>query len=213
VDGTLVDTAELHFQAWVTLAHELDKPFTRADFAGTFGWRNPEIIPKLFGHGYDARQIDQLGHHKEDLYRAEAEKGVTLLPGVMALLNAVVKAGMRQAIGSSAPRRNIDMILQQTQTASHFSAIVAMEDTPRGKPDPAVFQLGAQKLGLPPHRCIVLEDAPVGIQAAKAAGMHAIGVTFIGHHSAEKLRAAGADRVVETLESVDMGLIMELLKG
>ena len=211
VDGTLVDTAELHFQAWLTLARELDKPFTRADFAGTFGWRNPEIIPKLFGHEYDARQIDQLGNRKEDFYRTEAEKGVTLLPGVKSLLDAVIKAGMRQAIGSSAPRRNIDMILQQTQTASHFAAVVAMEDTPRGKPDPAVFLLGAKQLGVPPHRCIVLEDAPVGIQAAKAAGMHAIGVTFSAHHPAEKLRSAGADRVVETLEGVDIERLIGLL--
>ena len=213
VDGTLVDTAELHFQAWLTLAREIDKPFIRGDFAGTFGWRNPEIIPKLFGHGYDARQIDQLGNRKENLYRAEAEKGVTLLPGVMTLLDAVIKAGMRQAIGSSAPRRNIDMILQQTKTASHFAAVVAMEDTPRGKPDPAVFVLGAKQLGVPPSRCIVLEDAPVGIQAAKAAGMHAIGVAFIAHHSAEKLRATGADRVVETLESVNIEQLLRLLEA
>src|SRR3974390_3050051 len=89
VDGTLVDTAELHFQAWVALARELGKPFTRADFAGTFGWRNPEIIPKLFGAGYDADAITQLGDHKEDLYRAEAEKGVALLPGVTELLAGI----------------------------------------------------------------------------------------------------------------------------
>src|SRR5580658_727747 len=116
VDGTLVDTAELHFQAWLALAAELGKPFTRADFAGTFGWRNPEIIPKLFGHDYTAEQIAQLGDRKEDLYRVEAAKGVALLPGVRLLLDAVIANGGRQAIGSSAPRRNIDMILDLTQT-------------------------------------------------------------------------------------------------
>ena len=103
VDGTLVDTAELHFQAWVALARELNKPFTRQDFAGTFGWRNPEIIPKLFGKEYDEAQIAQLGDRKEDLYRAEAAKGVALLPGVQALLDAIVEGGGQQAIGSSAP--------------------------------------------------------------------------------------------------------------
>jgi beta-phosphoglucomutase len=110
--------------------------------------------------------------------------------------------GARQAIGSSAPRRNIEMILRITETASKFAAVVAMEDTRRGKPDPEVFLLGAGKLGVPPERCIVLEDAPVGIQAAKAAGMRAVGVTFIAHHPAEKLLAAGADVVVPTLEDV-----------
>ena len=80
VDGTLVDTAELHFQAWCALAGELAKPFSRADFAGTFGWRNPEIIPRLFGTNYSAGEVTDLGNRKEDLYRAEAAKGVTLLP-------------------------------------------------------------------------------------------------------------------------------------
>ena len=211
VDGTLVDTAELHFQAWLTLARELGKPFTRADFAGTFGWRNPEIIPKLFGPEYGAKQINLLGDRKEDLYRAEAEKGVALLPGAKRLLDAVVASGARQAIGSSAPRRNIDLILRITQTAPLFSAVVAMEDTPRGKPDPEVFLLGAKQLGVLPERCIVLEDAPAGIQAAKAGGMRAVGVTFVGHHPAEKLQAAGADLVVKSLEEASVNRLLELL--
>ncbi len=211
VDGTLVDTAELHFQAWLTLAKELGKPFTRSDFAGTFGWRNPEIIPKLFGVTYSDDQIQQLGDYKEEICRREAAKGVALLPGVRALLDAVGAAGIAQAIGSSAPRHNIELILRDTQTAGCFAAIVALEDTRRGKPDPEVFLLGAKALAIPPPRCIVLEDAPVGIQAAKAGGMHAIGVTFVGHHSAKKLTAAGADLVVPSLEDVPLDRLLELL--
>jgi beta-phosphoglucomutase len=211
VDGTLVDTAELHFQAWAALGSEIGKPFTRADFAATFGWRNPEIIPKLFGKEYDDEQIRELGDEKEDLYRVEAAKGVELLPGVRTLLDAVAAAGGRQAIGSSAPRRNIDMLLRMTATNSSFAAIVAMEDTTRGKPDPEVFLLGAKKLGIPPARCIVLEDAPVGIQAAKAGGMRAVGVTFVGHHSVETLQASGADVVVPTLEMVTVERLLALI--
>lgn len=211
VDGTLVDTAELHFQAWVALAAELGKPFTRADFAATFGWRNPEIIPKLFGSDWTGAQIAELGDHKEDLYRTEAEKGVALLPGVGQLLEAVANAGGQQAIGSSAPRRNIDLILRMTGTAGRFAAIVAMEDTSRGKPDPEVFLLGARKLDVPADRCIVLEDAPAGVQAARAGGMRAVGVTFVGHHSEEKLRAAGADLVVRTLADVSAGQLRALV--
>src|SRR4051794_4607010 len=107
VDGTLVDTAELHYEAWQALARELDKPFTRGDFAGTFGWRNPEIIPKLFGWHYSEEEVTRLGDRKEDLYRAEAQKGVALLPGVRSLLDAARGGGAVQAIGSSAPRCNI----------------------------------------------------------------------------------------------------------
>jgi beta-phosphoglucomutase len=210
-DGTLVDTAELHFQAWAQLAKEIGKPFTRADFAATFGWRNAEIIPKLFGSEYDGPQIDRVGERKETLYRDEAKKGVELLPGVRSLLEAIAMAGGRQAIGSSAPRANLDLILRMTQTASLFTAVVSMEDVRKGKPDPEVFVKAAQKLGVLPERCIVLEDAPVGIQAAKAGGMHAVGVTFVGHHSAEKLQAAGADLVVPSLEQVNLDRLVRLI--
>lgn len=211
VDGTLVDTAELHFQAWCALARELDKPFTRADFAGTFGWRNPEIIPKLFGTNYTEADVARLGDRKEDLYRAEARKGVQLLPGVRTLLENVQRDGGLQAIGSSAPRRNLELILDLTETTSYFAAVVAMEDTRRGKPDPEVFLQAASKLGVSPERCVVLEDAPVGVQAARAGGMCAIGVTFVGHHPADRLRDAGADRVVSSLEQLDAPALYSLL--
>ncbi|MBM3995889.1 MAG: HAD family phosphatase [Planctomycetes bacterium] len=211
VDGTLVDTAELHFQAWLKLANELGKPFTRADFAGTFGWRNPEIIPKLFGTHYSEAEIADLGDYKENLYRAEAEKGVSLLPGVVALLHAIAAAGGKQAIGSSAPRRNIELILTMTNTGAHFAAVVALEDTRRGKPDPEVFLRGAEALDIDPNRCIVLEDAPVGVQAAKTGGMKAVGITFVGHHSAEKLRGAGADLVVNSLEHMTVRQLIDVI--
>ncbi len=213
VDGTLVDTAELHFQAWCALARELDQPFTRADFAATFGWRNPEIIPKLFAGDHSPADVERLGNRKEDLYRAEAQKGVELLPGVRPLLAALAEARCRQAIGSSAPRRNLELILEITGTARYFDAIVSMEDTQRGKPHPEVFLIAAAKLAVTPRHCVVIEDAPVGVQAAKAGGMKAIGVTFVGHHPAAKLEAAGADLVVPSLEQVTVHTIRTLLAG
>jgi beta-phosphoglucomutase len=213
VDGTLVDTAELHFQAWCALARELNKPFTRADFAATFGWRNPEIIPKLFGSQYGEADIAALGNRKEDLYRAEASKGVSLLPGVLALLKGLAEQDFLQAVGSSAPRANLDMILELTQTSRFLPVVVSMEDTRRGKPDPEVFLIGAKKLGVPPERCLVFEDAPVGIQAARAGEMHAIGVTFVGHHSEDSLRRAGADLVVPSLEEVTPATVRDILRA
>src|SRR5207245_8172899 len=89
--------------------------------------------------------------------------------------------------------------------------IVSMEDTSRGKPDPEVFLIAARRLGVPPQRCLVLEDAPVGIQAAKAGGMRAVGVTFVGHHSEESLRRAGADLVVPSLKMVSAGAVKGLV--
>lgn len=211
VDGTLVDTAELHFRAWVELCRGLGRDFTRADFAATFGRRNPEIMRHLFGDRFDAAAINDLGYRKEELYKAAARReGVSLLPGVRELLEGLHAAGFRQAIGSSAPRGNVDLILEMTGSARFFGAISSAEDTQRGKPDPQVFLVAAEKLGVPPRRCVVMEDAVAGVEAARAGGMKCVGVTFVGHHPDESLRRAGADLVVKTLAEVSVEVVRRL---
>jgi beta-phosphoglucomutase len=211
MDGTLVDTAEMHFGAWEIVCRELGRSFSRADFAATFGRRNPEILQALFGDRFDARRTAELGDRKEVLYRAEAERrGVGLLPGVGRLLEGLHEAGFRQAIASSAPAANLDLILRLTGVRRYFEAVIGMEDTQRGKPDPQVFLVAAKRLGVEPGCCVVLEDAVAGVQAARAGGMHCIAVRFVGHHPEEALRQAGVDLVVRSLEEVDAGAVLRL---
>src|SRR5204863_6641857 len=150
---------------------------------------------------------------KEETCRAAAGQGVPLLPAARALWAGLRAAGVKQAVGSSAPRANLELILRLTDTQPFFDAVVSMEDTQRGKPDPQVFLVAAQKLGVPPARCVVVEDAVAGVQAAKAGGMKCIAVRFVGHHPADKLKAAGADLVVKNLEEVsvaDVGFLLNL---
>ena len=212
VDGTLVDTAEQHFRAWSRLAAEIGRPFTRADFAATFGMRNPEIIRKLFFPDADDRRCRVLGERKEDLYRASVrEEGVQLLPGAGRLLAAFAAAGWPQAVGSSAPPGNLDLLLGVTDTRRYFAVVVTGDDVTRGKPHPEVFLTAAAKLGADPRRCVVFEDAVAGVEAAKAGGMRCVAVTFVGHHPAEKLRAAGADLVVGSLAEVSVGQVAALV--
>ena len=213
VDGTLVDTAELHFQAWLTLAGQLRKPFTRADFAATFGLRNPDIIHQLFGRQFTDKEVAELGERKEVSYRAAAQQhGVGLLPGARALLEGLQAAGFKQAIGSSAPRENLDLILNLTHTKTFFQAIVSVEDIQRGKPDPQVFQIAADKLAERYDHCLVLEDAVAGVQAAKAAGMKCIAVRSGGQHSEGALQQAGADLIVKSLEEVSVETVTRVLE-
>src|SRR3954465_531879 len=212
VDGTLVDTAEMHFAAWAKLAGEMGRPFSRDDFAATFGRRNPEIIRFLFRQEFADAEVDRIGETKETYYRTEAEKGVQLLPGVRALLDGLHARGVKQAVGSSAPRGNLDLILRITDSRRYFDAIVGMEDTTRGKPDPQVFLAAAEKLGVPPFRCVVLEDAVAGVEAARAGGMKCMAVSFVGHHPAERLAAAGADRVVKCFTEITADDVTALLK-
>jgi beta-phosphoglucomutase len=210
MDGTLVDTAELHFQAWTELMRQLGRPFTRADFQATFGLRNPEIFGILLGNQLGDEEITEFGNRKEKLYRAAARNGVELLPGARQLLQGLHEAGFKQAIASSAPRENLDLITELTRTRQFFEAVISAEDTERGKPDPQVFQVAAARLGVPPERCVVFEDAVAGVQAAKAAGMKCVAVRFVGHHAEDALRTAGADVVVPSLEAIDVARIREL---
>jgi beta-phosphoglucomutase len=212
VDGTLVDTAELHFDAWVRLANEMGRLFSRHDFALTFGRRNPEIIRYLFHDDFTDAEVQSIGDRKENYYRAEAEKGVQLLPGVRELLDGLRARKVRQAVGSSAPRANLELILRITSSSQYFETVVAMEDTTRGKPDPQVFLVAAEKLGISPNRCVVLEDAVAGVQAAKAGGMKCIAVGFVGHHPMEKLKAAGADRVIDRFSEITAEDVIRLLE-
>lgn len=211
MDGTLVDTAELHYNAWVTLAGEIGRPFSRAEFAATFGRRNPEIIRQVFDAAASDEKVQRLGDRKEVLYRAQARRGVSLLPGVRELLEGLHGAGFKQAIASSAPRANLDLILQLTHIEQFIDAIVSMEETERGKPDPQVFLVAAAKLAVPPPRCVVVEDAIAGVEAARAGGMKCIAVTFVGHHDPARLKAAGASLVVESLARVSVDTIRALL--
>lgn len=212
MDGTLVDTAELHLAAWQDLGQQIGRPFTAADFRTTFGWRNPEIFDYLAPSRWTADQMQTLGDLKEAAYRSAARRqGVALLPGVHDLLTAAATAGMGQAIGSSAPRANLELILELTGSAHFFAALVGMEDTQRGKPDPQVFLLAAERLGVPARQCVVIEDAVAGVQAAKAGGMHCVAIARPGHHPPERLRAAGAELVVDSLAAVDLAMLKRLV--
>jgi beta-phosphoglucomutase len=129
---------------------------------------------------------------------------------VQTLLEALHAAGFKQAVGSSAPRGNLDLILELTATARFFDAVVSMEDTQRGKPDPQVFQMAAARLSVVPTHCVVMEDAVAGVQAAKSGGMKCIAVSYVGHHSDDALRKAGADLVVKNLDAVSIEIIEAL---
>jgi beta-phosphoglucomutase len=210
VDGTLVDTAELHFRAWEAVCREHGRDFTRDDFRATFGQRNPEIIRTLFGDRFNDAEIAALGDRKEVLYRAAAREGVALLPGVAALVEGLHDAGFSQAIGSSAPHANLELIMRLTGIERFFPAVVGSEDTQRGKPDPQVFLLAAERLGVAPARCVVFEDAVAGVEAARNGGMKCVAIRFVGHHPEDRLRRAGADLVVDSLEKLSARNVLDL---
>ena len=178
MDGTLVDSADYHWQAWRdTMARE-GHPITHEQFLATFGQRNDSILRLWFGDKATPELIERVGDAKEALYREHVRRqGIGPLPGVSQWVRRLHQQGWLQAIASAAPRENVRTILDALHTADCFEAIVAAEDVNRGKPDPEVFLVAAAKLNVPPSHCIVVEDALHGIEAARAAGMKSIGIS------------------------------------
>jgi beta-phosphoglucomutase family hydrolase len=194
MDGTLVDSEELHWISWRNTLADEGITITREQFLSSFGQRNDSIIPRWLGAAATPERIERISKAKEELYRYLVRRnGMSAEPGVIAWLHRLHNEGWLQAIASAAPRANIDTVLETLSATQIFQGIVSAEDVHRGKPDPEVFLTAAARVGVSPDRCIVVEDAVAGVQGARSAGMKSIGVNRNG-------KQLPADIVVRSLE-------------
>ncbi len=204
-DGVIIDSHVQHERAWEELARELKSPLPLGFFKRTFGMRNDVIIPRHSGWirpGDGRAKVEALGARKEALYREVLRRdGIAPLPGVVALLDALRTAGIPCAVGSSTSRENILTIMEMTGLGGYFAGIAAEKDVENGKPEPDVFLAAAGKIGVDPRRCVVFEDAHVGVEAGRAAGAKVVAVATT--HPAASF-AGKADLIVQTLGSVTL---------
>jgi beta-phosphoglucomutase len=208
LDGVIVDSAEAHNESWKRLATEYDLPYDpENDFKRIFGRHSVDIIEHLW-HITSREQAEKLAYAKESYFR-EAAAHLTPLPGVVDLVKALEGAGWKQAIGSSAPLANVSLLLSSTGLTDYMQAIATGDDVSRGKPDPQVFLLAFERLGVPPSQGVVIEDAPAGIEAGNRAGAATLGVTTT--QTRQTLLDAGAGRVVESLTEITVAALQDLL--
>lgn len=206
-DGVVIDSSSQHERSWELLAAERDLFLPEGHFKAGFGKKNEIIIPAL-GWGNDLVLIRELADRKEELYRElVVAEGLIVLPGARELLEALKVAGIPRAVGSSTPRENLDALFAKTGLDLLFDAVVCGSDVTHGKPDPEVFLSGAAKLGLPPDRCIVIEDAFAGIEAARRAGMKVVGVATTNPLDSLTL----CDLAVTSLDEVTPAILGNLL--
>ena len=199
LDGVIVDSAEVQNASWVAMAREYGVPYAPdKDFKVIFGRHNTDIVSSQWGIT-DPRLAEEMILSKEVFFRKNAAS-LEPLPGVVELVSALSNAGWKQAIGSSAPMENITLLLDVTKLAKYMDAIASGDNVTKGKPDPEVFLLAFEMLGVDPANGVVVEDAIVGVKGAKRAGAACIAVT--NTESAQPLRDAGADLVVSTLEGL-----------
>lgn len=197
MDGVLVDSAQPHLESWQSLAKENDSSVTREQFAATFGRQNNDIIPLLFGD-VDARRCAALADRKEEIYRDLVRQAPPVVSGAIELIHALRERGVCLAVGSSGPRQNIELVLDAMGVRAMIPVLITGDDVVRGKPDPEVFTLACEGLKIEAVRCVVVEDAPAGIEAAMAAGTRTIAILM--HHPAESFQ--NADCVVERLSDL-----------
>jgi beta-phosphoglucomutase len=183
MDGVLVDSYAPHYESWLALAQEEGLPFDEAAFVRSFGRTSREVIRQTWPDR--AADADALDARKEAHYRRIIEATFPAMDGAVELLRTLHGAGWRLAVASSGPPENIDLVLDRLGERSLFSAVVTGRDVERGKPDPQVFLTAAARLGVAPERCVVVEDAPLGVVAAHAGGMVAVALLSTGREAAD----------------------------
>jgi beta-phosphoglucomutase family hydrolase len=208
-DGVVVDSSAHHERSWEILAAQRGLPLPSDHFKRGFGKKNNVIIPDL-GWATDPAEVDALAHEKEEIYRSLVrEKRIEPLPGVRPLLKALRAQRIPCAIASSTERANLDLPLDLMGLREFFDVIVSGEEVVHGKPDPAVFLLAAERLGIAPAECVVIEDALVGIEAAKRAGMPVLAVATTNPLSA----LGSADSAAPSMAEVTPDLLAALSKA
>ena len=180
LDGVIIDSAEEHRKAWQRLAREEGLPFTDEQFWATFGQRNDSIIPLIWGP-VSPDQLKALADRKEAYFREYVRETAAPLPGAIELLSTLHDAGYAQALGTSTPIANIELIKEVLGLQRHISVFVSGETVPHGKPAPDIFLKAAQELGVESVHCLVIEDAVAGIAAARAGSMFTIAVAGERH--------------------------------
>ena len=207
LDGVLADTGQLHFETWKLALDELGLPFDWETFGKIFGRNNASSLELLLGHPAPAELVTRIDQVKEGAFRQLAPGQVMRIPGALEWLEEFQRRGLPQAVASSAPLENIDLLVDLLGIRGYFAQLVSGHDM-AGKPDPAVFLEAARRLSQPPATCLVIEDSPAGIRAAARAGMRCVALATT--HPASKLGQAqiilqGLDGVA--VEGVLAGLL------
>ena len=177
LDGTLIDSMPLHQNAWVEWhARRGQVVDAGAFFATTAGRSNAEILAEMFP-ALDALEHVAMADEKEAIYRGYAARSLALIAGAQAFVEASRAAGLRLAVCTASTPENMALAFERYSIDRWVETVTSPADGLRGKPHPDIFLEAARRLDIAPERCLVFEDAPLGVEAARRAGMRAIALT------------------------------------
>lgn len=178
MDGTIVDNMGFHTQSWITFFTRRGRDIDADEFfRSTAGRQGKEIIRSYMGEDLDDDEVAVLNHEKEAVYRELYAPHLKAVGGFEDLIADARSQGILLAVGTAAPPANVEFTLDGLDLRRHFETVVGAADVPRGKPHPDVFLEAARRCGAEPANCIVFEDAPLGVEAARRAGMRCVVIT------------------------------------
>jgi beta-phosphoglucomutase family hydrolase len=178
MDGTIVDNMAYHTKSWLAFFERRGQALDAdAFFRATAGRQGKEIMRAHLGEHLSDAEMVALDDEKESLYRELYAPHRKTVAGFDELVVLAKQRGVALAVATAAPNANITFTLDGLDLRRHFDAIVGAADVARGKPNPDVFLKAAEKCGVAPEHCIVFEDAPLGVEAARRAGMRAVVLT------------------------------------
>lgn len=178
MDGTIVDNMRVHNQTWQTVLADEGVQIDIDEFnRQTTGKKTPEILRLYLGERATGDEIQRISDKKETIYRQVFRPYLRAIAGLPGFLEQARRLGVPLALATSAGKVNIEYTLTGTGLKAYFDVLVGGEEVQHGKPDPEIFLMAAQRLGIPPQRCLVFEDALLGVEAACRAGMKAIAIT------------------------------------
>lgn len=188
MDGTIIHNHLYHVNAWLHVCAELGLHKTEAEILSLFGKTNAETFFALLGYHLSPQDLNHWAERKEILYRKNYKGFVKPIKGLVDFLGRLKANGIKTGLATSAPTENVTFILNESNLTGQFDIITDASSVSKGKPDPEIFLLTAKNLSIPPENCLVFEDAPLGIMAAKAAHMKVI--SLITTFSREQLPEA-----------------------
>jgi beta-phosphoglucomutase len=178
MDGTIVDNMAFHTKSWLEFFSRRGKEYdAEAFFRETAGAQGREILRARLGSDVTDEEIAALAAEKDALYREMYGPHRAAIQGFDKFVTEADEKGVALAVATSAPPKNIVFTLDELDLRRHFATVVGAADVKQGKPHPDVFLKAAEQLGADPANCIVFEDAPMGVEAARRAGMRAVVIT------------------------------------
>jgi HAD superfamily hydrolase (TIGR01509 family) len=210
MDGVLVDSNPFHLAKWVAFLGERKIPFDRDQLPGQiFGQRNDAVLRRFLGQHLTRAETRRMSEELEARFREAFRPHARPLPGLLALIDECLNAGIPLGVASSAMRKNVDFVVEALGIAPRLQAVISGDEISRAKPDPEIYLLAAQRLGVDPAGAVAFEDSFVGIEAVRRSGMKCVAIA--SSFSVERLRAeTEADSVVRTFEETNLQGLRQL---